>query len=171
MNQPISMYNASAPVFKQLLTALNAILDKAQAHVTSHKVDAATLLQASLFPEMFNFTRQVQIAADFAKGVTARLAGVEVPVYDDSETSFSELKTRIEKTLLFIASIKPEQINGSEAKEIITRPGTPKEKKFNGQNYLLHYGIPQFFFHVTTAYDILRSQGVEIGKRDYMGSY
>lgn len=171
MNQTISMYNASAPVFKQLLTALNAILDKAQAHVASHAIDADTLLQASLFPDMYNFIRQVQIATDFAKGITARLAGVEVPIYEDNEKSFPELKARIEKTLLFIASIKPEQINGSEAKEIITRPGTPKEKKFNGQNYLLHYGIPQFFFHVTTAYDILRSQGVEIGKRDYMGSF
>lgn len=171
MNQPISMYNASAPIFKQLLTALNAILDKAQAHVASRAIEETTLLQASLFPDMYNFTRQVQIATDFAKGVTARLAGVEVPVYEDNETSFPELKARIEKTLLFIANIKPEQINGSEAKEIITRPGTPKEKKFNGQNYLLHYGIPQFFFHVTTAYDILRSQGVEIGKRDYMGSF
>lgn len=171
MNQTISMYNASAPVFKQLLTALNAILDKAQAHVASHAIDADTLLQASLFPDMYNFIRQVQIATDFAKGVTARLAGVEVPVYEDNEKSFPELKARIEKTLLFISGIKPEQINGSEAKEIITRPGTPKEKKFNGQNYLLHYGIPQFFFHVTTAYDILRSQGVEIGKRDYMGSF
>ena len=171
MNQPISMYNASAPVFKQLLTALQVILDKAESHLANHPVNATALLQASLFPDMFNFTRQVQIATDFAKGVVARLAGVEVPAYEDNETSFSELKTRIEKTLLFIASIKPEQINGSESKEIVTRPGTPKEKRFNGQDYLLHYGIPQFFFHVTTAYDILRNQGVEIGKRDYMGAF
>ena len=171
MNQTISMYNASVPIFKQLLMALNAILDKAQAHVESHAVEPATLLQASLFPDMYNFTRQIQIATDFAKGVTARLAGVEVPAYEDNETTLSELKARIEKTLLFITNVKSEQINGSESKEIITRPGSPKEKKFNGQNYLLHYGIPQFFFHVTTAYDILRSQGVEIGKRDYMGLY
>ena len=171
MNQTISMYNASVPVFKQLLTALNTILDKAESHVASHPVAASTLLQASLFPDMYNFTRQVQIATDFAKGVIARLAGVDVPAYEDNETSFPELKARIEKTLGFIASINPEQINGSESKEIITRPGTPKEKKFIGHNYLLHYGIPQFFFHITTAYDILRSQGVEIGKRDYMGSF
>lgn len=171
MKQAISMYDASAPVFKQLLTALKAILDKAQTHIVSHGIEADLLLQASLFPDMFNFTRQVQIATEFAKGVTARLAGVEVPVYEDNETSFEELQARIEKTLLFISSIKPEEINGSEDREIITRPGTPKEKKFNGQAYLLNYGLPQFFFHVTTAYDILRNQGIEIGKRDYMGAF
>lgn len=171
MTHTLSMYNASVPIFKQLLTALDAILDKAQLHVEAHSMTTDTLLQASLYPDMFNFTRQVQIAADFAKGVCARLAGLEVPAYEDNETSFPELKARIEKTLLFIESIKPEQINGSEALEIITRPGTPKEKKFNGQSYLLHYGLPQFFFHMTTAYDILRNKGVEIGKRDYMGVF
>lgn len=171
MNKTISMYNASVPIFRQLLTALNAILDKAQAHIEEHSISPNSLLEASLYPDMFNFIRQVQIAADFAKGVTARLAGVEIPVNEDLETSFPELKARIEKTLGFISSIQPEQINGSEEKEIITRPGTPKEKRFNGQSYLLHYGIPQFFFHVTTAYDILRSKGVEIGKRDYMGVF
>jgi hypothetical protein len=120
---------------------------------------------------MFNLIRQVQIAADFAKGVTARLAGLEVPVDEDNETNFPQLKARIEKTLLFIERIKPEQINGSESKEIILRPGTPKEKTLNGKNYLLHYGIPHFFFHITTAYDILRSQGVQIGKLDYLGAF
>ncbi|MFI4918723.1 MAG: DUF1993 family protein [Legionellales bacterium] len=171
MKQTNFMYQASVPVFKQLLTALNAILDKAQVHVISHKMAPDALLQASLFPEMFNFIRQVQIATDFAKGVSARLAGVEVPAYEDHELSFNELKARIEKTLLFIASINPEQFHGSEEKEIITRPGTPKEKQFSGLNYLLNYGLPQFFFHVTTAYDILRNQGVEVGKRDYMGAF
>lgn len=167
MAQTISMYDASIPVFKQMLTALQAILDKAQVHSTP----ADVLLQASLFPDMFHFTRQVQIASDFAKSVSARLAGLEVPAYEDNETSFAELQARIEETIQFINAIKPEQINGSESKEIITRPGTPKEKKFTGQSYLLHYGLPQFFFHITTAYDILRNQGVEIGKRDYMGVY
>lgn len=171
MKQTISMYNASVPIFKQLLTALNAILDKAEAHIKEHSIAPNTLLHASLYPDMFNFIRQVQIATDFAKGVTARLAGVDVPAYEDNETSFSELKARVEKTLHFIVSINPEQINGSEEKEIITRPGTPKEKKFSGLSYLLHYGIPQFFFHVSTAYGILRNQGVEIGKRDYMGVF
>ena len=96
---------------------------------------------------------------------------MEVPAFEDNETNFSELQARIEKTLLFISSIKPSQIDSSETKEIITRPGTPKEKKFNGQSYLLYYGIPQFFFHVTTAYNILRNQGVAVGKRDYMGVF
>ena len=167
----ISMYNASVPVFKQLLSALSVILSKAEGHVISNKMDPDLLLQASLFPDMFNFIRQVQIAADFAKGVTARLAGVEVPVYEDSEVSFQELQTRIAKTLLFISSITPKQIDGSEDREIVTRAGTPKEKKFTGQNYLLHYGLPQFFFHVTTAYAILRNKGVDVGKRDYMGVF
>ncbi len=167
----ISMYNASVPVFKQLLSALNGILDKAETHVINNKMDPDILLQASLFPDMFNLIRQVQIAADFAKGVTARLAEVEVPVYEDNEVSFQELQARIAKTLLFISSINPKQIDGSEEREIVTRPGTPKEKKFTGQDYLLHYGLPQFFFHVTTAYAILRNKGIDIGKRDYMGVF
>jgi hypothetical protein len=120
---------------------------------------------------MFNFIRQVQIATEFAKSVTARLAGIEAPIFEDNETSCLELKARIEKTLIFLSTIRPEQINGTEDKEIITRSGTPKEKRFNGQSYLLHYGIPQFFFHVATAYGILRNQGVDIGKKDYMGIY
>lgn len=167
----ISMYSASIPVFKQLLSALSAILGKTQAHIVNHDIAPEILLQASLFPDMFNLTRQVQIATDFAKGVCARLAQIEVPVYEDNEVSLQALQERISKTLLFITSIKPAAIDGSETCEIITRPGTPKEKKFTGQDYLLHYGLPQFFFHVTTAYDILRNQGVDIGKRDYMGTF
>ena len=120
---------------------------------------------------MFNLTRQIQIASDFAKGVSARLADVDVPAYEDNETTFEALQARITKTLSFITSLPAAKIEGSEAREIITRPGTPKEKRFNGQDYLLHYGLPQFFFHVTTAYDILRNQGIEIGKRDYMGTF
>ena len=167
----ISMYNASVPLFTQLLDALNTILDKAELHAQNKQIDPNTLLQASLFPDMFNFTRQVQIATDFAKGVAARLAGVEVPVYEDNEVSFNALQARIKKTVQFISSIAPTKIEGSEEREIITRPGTPKEKKFTGQAYLLSYGIPQFFFHLTTAYAILRSKGIDIGKRDYMGSF
>ena len=167
----ISMYNASVPVFKQLLNALMMILDKAETHARQHKINPDTLLQARIFPDMFNFIRQVQIATDFAKGVSARLAGLEMPVFDDVEMQFHELQERITKTLEFISSIPVDAINGSETLEIITRAGTPKEKRFTGLVYLLHYGLPQFFFHVTTAYDILRSQGVEIGKRDYMGVF
>lgn len=165
------MYDASVPVFKQLLNALILILDKAETHVMHTKAAPETLLNASLFPDMFNLIRQVQIGSDFAKGVSARLAGFDIPTFEDVETNFHELRERITKTMEFISSISPEAFVGSEAREIITRPGTAKEKKFTGINYLLHYGLPQFFFHVTTAYDILRSRGVEIGKLDYMGAY
>lgn len=167
----ITMYTASVPVFKQLLESLDGILTKAVHHTAETQMDSHTLLQASLHPDMYNFTRQIQIAADFAKGVCARLAGMEVPAFDDTESSFEELHARLAKTIAFITSIDPDTIVGSENREIITRPGTPKERKFNGQNYLFHYGLPQFFFHVTTAYDILRHKGVDIGKRDYMGNY
>lgn len=166
----ISMYSASVPVFKQLLSALSDILVKA-ASTENNEINPETLLHARLFPDMFDLTRQVQIATDFAKGVTARLAAQEVPVFEDNETTFAELQARIAKTLQFISSIPAEKIDGSEAREIITRPGTPKEKKFTGQSYLLHYGLPQFFFHITTAYAILRNNGIEIGKRDYMGVF
>ena len=166
----ISMYNASVPVFKQLLSALGAILVKAES-AGSIEMQPETLLHARLFPDMFDFIRQVQIATDFAKGVTARLANLDVPVYEDNEATFEELQARVTKTLRFISNIPAEKINGSEEREIITRPGTPKEKKFNGESYLLHYGLPQFFFHITTAYAILRSNGIDIGKRDYMGTF
>lgn len=171
MKQNISMYSASIPVFKQMLTSLNAILEKTQAHIDNNKMDPNAFLHARLFPDMLHFTRQVQIATDFAKSTAARLADKEIPVFEDNEQTFFELRGRIEKTLFFLSSISPEDMNGSEEKEIILRPGTPKERKLIGQTYLLHYGIPQFFFHVTTAYDILRSLGVTIGKMDYMGTF
>ncbi len=120
---------------------------------------------------MFPLSRQVQIASDFARGIASRLAGAEVPSWPDSEASFAGLQTLIAKTLEHLASFGPEQFEQSEALEIVLRPGTPKEKKLSGSAYLLHYGLPQFFFHVTTAYDILRHNGLEIGKRDYMGKY
>ena len=167
----ISMYQASAPIFTQLLNSLSAILSKAEAQAASNAIDATTLLQASLFPDMLNLTRQVQIATDFAKGVCARLAGIEVPTYEDNETSFQDLQTRVAKTLLFLSTLTPAMVDGTETREIVLRPGTAKEKKLTGQAYLLHYGLPQFFFHVTTAYDILRHNGIEIGKRDYMGTF
>lgn len=165
------MYSASVPVFKQLLNALSAVLNKAEAQATKDNIALDALLQARLFPDMFDLIRQVQVATDFAKGVTARLAGLDVPAFEDNEASFSDLQARITKTLNFITHVEPAQIDGSEAREIITRPGTPKEKKFTGQHYLLNYGLPQFFFHVTTAYGILRSNGIEIGKRDFMGEF
>jgi hypothetical protein len=167
----ISLYDASVPVFKQLLTALSDVLNKAEAHATGKNIDPSVFLQARLYPDMFPLVRQVQIAVDFAKGVSSRLAELELPKYDDSETTFAELQALIAKVLAYIGEIKPEQINGKEGIEIITRQGTPKEKRFTGQAYLLTYGLPQFFFHVTTAYALLRHNGVEVGKRDYMGAF
>jgi uncharacterized protein len=167
----ISLYTASVPVFKQMLTSLGVLLDKAEEHATARSIEPNALLQSRLFPDMFPLTRQVQIAADFARGVCARLAGVDVPKYDDSEHSFADLQALIAKTLAFVEGFTPAQIDGKEGAEIVTRAGTPKEKRFTGQSYLLSYGLPQFFFHVSIAYAILRHNGVEVGKRDYMGVY
>ncbi|KJH76042.1 MULTISPECIES: DUF1993 family protein [Pseudomonas] len=167
----ISLYDASIPVFTQMLTALSDVLKKAEAHASAKNIDPNALLQARLFPDMFPLVRQVQIAVDFAKGVSSRLAEIEVPKYEDTETTFAELQALLTKVLGYIGEIKPEQINGQEGIEIVTRPGTPKEKRFTGQAYLLTYGLPQFFFHVTTAYALLRHNGVEVGKRDYMGAF
>ncbi len=167
----ISLYAASIPVFQQMLVALSEILVKADAHATANKIQPEALLQARLYPDMLPFTRQIQIAVDFAKGASARLAGIEVPKYDDTETSFAELQALLAKTLSFIGGIAPDQVNGNEGIEIVLRPGTDKERRLNGQDYLLRYALPQFFFHVTTAYDLLRHNGVVIGKRDYMGKF
>jgi uncharacterized protein len=167
----ISLYAASIPVFKQMLKSLSTMLAKAEAHAGAMKIEPNALLHARLFPDMFPLIKQVQIAADFARGVSARLAGVEVPTYDGDEQSFADLQAMITKTLAFLDSFSPAQIDGQEGREIVLRPGTPKEKKFNGQSYLLSYALPQFFFHVTTTYAILRHNGLEIGKRDYMGAY
>lgn len=167
----ITLYAASIPVFKQMLNSVSGILAKAEAHAVAKNIDPNALLQARLYPDMFPLIRQIQIAADFARGVSARLAGVDVPTYDDREQTFAELRALIDTTLAFVESFTPAQIDGNEAREIITRPGTPKEKRFTGQSYLLSYGLPQFLFHVTAAYAILRHNGVEIGKRDYMGAY
>lgn len=165
----VSLYTASVPVFQQMLGSLGELLAKAQVHASEKKIEPAALLQARLFPDMFALARQVQIACDFARGVSARLANVEVPKNDDKEASFEELQTLIAQTQAFIAGLAPSQFDGGEEREIVTRPGTPKEKRFSGSAYLLSYGLPQFFFHVTTAYALLRHNGVEIGKRDYMG--
>ncbi|MGY0556683.1 DUF1993 domain-containing protein [Lysobacter sp. A421] len=165
------MHAASVPVFKQMLGSLAAILEKAEAHASQRKIDPAVLLQARLFPDMLPLVRQVQIACDFAKGVTARLAGAEVPVYDDNEQSIDQLRALLERTIVFVDSFDAARFDGSETREIVTRPGTAKERRFSGQDYLLTYGLPQFFFHVTTAYALLRHNGLEIGKRDYMGAY
>jgi hypothetical protein len=166
-----TLYNASIPVFKQMLTALNGVLVKAETHAIEKKIDPNVLLQARLYPDMFPLVRQVQIATDFARSVPSRLAGIDVPAYEDNEQTFTELYARINNTLNFIEKLTPAEINGKEALEVVLRPNTPKEKKLTGETYLLSYGLPQFFFHVTTAYAILRHNGVEVGKRDYMGAY
>lgn len=166
-----TLYTASIPVFKQMLSALSDVLNKAEAHATEKKIDPNVLLQSRLFPDMFPLIRQVQIATDFAKSVPSRLSGIEVPAYDDSEQGFAELQTRIKNTLNILDGFTAAQIDGKESLEIVLRPGTPKEKKLTGETYLFNYGLPQFFFHVTTAYAILRHNGIEVGKRDFMGSY
>ena len=166
-----SLYNATVPVFKQMLLALSDVLKKGEEYAAQKKFDSTVLLQARLFPDMLPLVRQVQIACDFAKSVPSRLAGVEVAAYEDTEQTFAELQQRIAKTLTLISAFTPAQLDGSAVKEIVLRPGTPKEKKLVVEDYALKYGMPQFFFHVTTAYNLLRSIGVEIGKKDFMGSY
>ena len=166
-----ALYTHSVPVFKQMLTALRAILAQASEHVAAKSIEPDALLQARLFPDMFPLLKQVQIAADFSRGISARLAGVDVPAYEGQEKTFADLDALLAKTLAFLDSVNAAQFEGKENTEIVLRPGTPKEKKLSGQVYLANYGLPQFFFHVTTAYDILRHNGVAIGKRDFMGAY
>jgi len=163
-----SMFTASVPVYTQFLTSLSAILKKAAAHAEAKKIDPSVLINARLSPDMFALARQVQIATDHAKGSLARLAGVEIPSYADTEATFDELEARIQKTLAFVKTFKPEQIDGTEGKEIVLTFGTQKFP-FNGQTYLIQFALPNFYFHTTMAYAILRENGVEIGKRDFMG--
>jgi hypothetical protein len=165
----ISMYDASAPRFAHTLKALSAILDKAQAHCDAKKIDPLALTQFRLYPDMFPLARQVQIACDTAKGAVARLGGVEIPKHEDTEQSFAELKARIAKTVEFIASVGAAKIDGSEEKEIVLKMRAG-EIRFSGLDYLLGFAYPNFYFHCATAYDILRHNGVELGKRDFLGS-
>jgi len=165
----ISMYQASAPRFVNMLTNLSAILDKAQAHAEAKKIDPAALTAYRLFPDMLPMTRQVQIACDNAKGAMARLSGVEIPKYEDTEKTFAELKARIARTIAFVQSFKPAQIDGSEDRDVTLKLGG-KETTFKGMQYLLGFALPNFYFHVMTAYNILRHNGVEIGKSDYIGT-
>ena len=165
----ISMHQASAPRFANTLRNLSAILDKAQAHCEAKKIEPAALTQARLFPDMFPLARQVQIACDTAKGAVARLAGVEVPKHEDTEQSFAELKARIAKTIDFVQSVGAAKIDGSEGREVVLKMRSG-EVKFTGLQYLMGHAWPNFYFHVTTAYNILRHNGVDIGKRDYIGT-
>ena len=163
----ISMYRASAPVFLQILPAMSACLDKGAAYAAAKKFDPAVLLQSRLFADMFPLVRQVQIAADFAKSTVARLAGVDPPKYDDTETTIDQLKARIAKTLDYVKEFRPSQIDGSEERDI-TIPMGGQSRSFKGENYLVGFAMPNFIFHATTAYAILRHNGVELGKADFM---
>ena len=165
---PFGMYQASVPAFLNMLKNLSAILDKAEAFAARHKIEPEILLNWRLAPDMFALTRQVQIAADFAKGTTARLAGREVPKYADEEKSFAELKARIAKTVKFVEGFAPKDIDGSEARDISLTVGG-QDLRFKGKPYLVHFALPNFYFHATTAYDILRACGLDIGKRDFLG--
>nr|MBP6596722.1 DUF1993 domain-containing protein [Arenimonas sp.] len=147
----LSLHAASVPVFTQSLGGLADVLAKAQAHATERKIEPDALLHARLFPDMFPLLRQVQIACDFAKGVSARLANAEVPAWEDTERSFEDLQARIARTLAFIQSLDAAAFDGAATRSIVLRPGTPKERSLTSQAYLLAYGLPQFFFHVTTA--------------------
>jgi hypothetical protein len=165
----LSMYQASVPAFLRMLNNLSAILDKAEAYAGNRKIDPEVLLNYRLAPDMFPFIRQVQIAADLAKGAAARLAGLEMPKHEDAEKTFADLKARIAKTVTFVQTLKPNDIDGSEGRDITLTLGE-HTMSFKGQPYLLHFVLPNFYFHGTTAYDILRHCGVELGKRDFIGA-
>ena len=166
-----AIYSNSIPVFQQMLGGLSQVLAKAEAHAADKKIDPNAFLQARLYPDMFPLLRQVQVATDFAKSVAARLAGVEVPKLDDNEQTFADLQARIATVQAFMGGLDAALFADAAARGIITQAGTPKEKRFTGQSYLLNYGLPHFFFHTTTAYAILRHNGVEVGKKDYIGTY
>jgi uncharacterized protein len=164
----ISMYEASVPVLLRGLGTLDVILGKAAAHAEARKFDPAVLVGARLYPDMFPLSRQVQICSDTAKGGAARLAGVEVPKYEDTETTIPELRARIDKTMAFLRTLERRQFDGSEDRDIALQMRT-ETRHFKGQPYLLGFVLPNFYFHSTTTYAILRHNGVELGKGDFLG--
>jgi hypothetical protein len=168
----ISMHNASVGVFTRLLTNLDAILDKAEKWVGGRSIDPAAILQARLAPDMFTFTSQVQIATDMAKGTAARLAGQDPPRYEDTETSFAELRTRVGNTIAFLRALPPAAFDGAETRAVLLklgRPGNQLELNFTGLDYLLEFGTPNVYFHYSMVYAILRHNGLDLGKPDYVG--
>jgi uncharacterized protein len=168
----ISMHNASVGVYAQLLRNLLGMLDKAEAWVTEKKIDPAAILHARLAPDMFHFTRQVQIATDMAKGTAARLAGQEPPRYEDNEASLADLKARVSKTIAFLEGLPAAAFEGSEDRAITLKlgpPGAQKEFNFVGLNYLNGFGTPNVYFHYSMVYALLRHNGLDVGKRDYTG--
>jgi len=165
----ISMYQVSVPRFIHTLGNLSKIFDKAEAYAEQKKLDPSVLPNARLYPDMLPLTAQVQIACDAAKGAAARLAGIPIPAFEDDEKTIADLKARIDKTVKFLETLKPAQIDGSEDKDIHLKLGA-REVDWKGMQYLLGFALPNFYFHVVTAYDILRHNGVEIGKRDFIGT-
>ncbi|TDP64313.1 DUF1993 domain-containing protein [Roseateles toxinivorans] len=165
----ISMYSASVPVFVKLLSNTLKWLDKAEQHAEAKKFDTSVYLGLRLAPDMLPFTRQIQIASDAAKGCVARLAGIENPKWEDKEASLAELRERISKTIAFVQSVTPAQIDGSEQRaiEIPTRAGEPL--RFDGETYLKHYALANFNFHLSMTYALLRHAGVDLGKKDFLG--
>lgn len=166
----LTMYQASIPVFVHMLGNLSAILDKASAHAEAKKIDPSIYINARLAPDMYPLSRQIQIATDMAKGCAARLAGIDVASYEDNETTFPDLQARIAKTVAFVQSVSAEQINGSEERQV-TLKLRGKDVSFSGQPYLLYFVLPNFYFHITAAYAILRHNGLDIGKMDFIGHY
>jgi hypothetical protein len=164
------MYQASIPNFIRMLGNLSSILNKAVDQIEAKKVDPSVFINARLAPDMYPLSRQIQIATDMAKGCAARLAGIDVPSYEDNETTFAELQSRIVKTIDFLQSINADQVDGSEERKV-TLKLRGNEISFLGQPYLLNFVIPHFYFHITTAYAILRHHGLEIGKMDFVGNY
>jgi len=163
----LSMFDTTIPPLKRVLSSLSHILKKAEEYANTKSIEHAVLLNARLFPDMYPIIRQVYIATDMSKGAAARLAGLEVPKYEDTETTFAELQARITKTLAFIDTVKPEQLVGSETREI-TITVRKTDLHFTGQDYLLKWVMPNVYFHVTTTYNILRHNGCELGKPDFL---
>ncbi len=163
----ITMYHASVPVFLQLLGGLKGTLQKAEAHANQHKFDTATLLNWRLYPDMFTLARQVRQACLHALGA-GTVASVQLPQFPEIDNSFAEMYARIDKTVDLLKGLKPDQLDGREGSQVTITAGG-QQRNFQAQNYLYHFAMPNFYFHVTTAYNILRSLGVEIGKRDFMG--
>ncbi len=166
-----SMFDACVPVCSQMLTGLAGVIDKAAAQAEAKKFDQAVLLADRLYPDMFSLARQIRQATDFARNAPARLADVPLPDFPTTDdTSFAEAKTRIEKSLAFVKDFAPAQIEGTEFRDISWMAGQ-RQMSFKGKAYLLHFCLPNLFFHTTTAYNILRHRGIEIGKRDFLGSF
>ncbi|MFN3593718.1 MAG: DUF1993 family protein [Thiobacillaceae bacterium] len=164
----LTVYQVTVPVFIRMLDNLAGILGKAAEHCTTRKIDPAALIHARLYPDMFDLARQVQVACDHARNGTARLAGLEAPDMEKTELTFAELIERIRKTIAYLETLRPEQFEGAETREITIKRGETTVT-YPGLDYLLNRVLPNFYFHVTTAYDILRHNGVELGKRDYLG--